>query len=46
MTIIIIIIIKTEKNAWLKGTETVAMHAQAKRDIPHSVGHIVQVYPI
>ena len=32
--------------AWLKETDTVATHAQAKRDIAHSAGYTVHVYPI
>ena len=32
--------------AWLKETDTVATHAQAKRDITHSAGYTVHVYPI
>ena len=31
--------------AWLKETDTVATHAQAKRDITHSAGYTVHVYP-
>ena len=32
--------------AWLKETDTVATHAQAKRDIAHNAGYTVHVYPI
>ena len=32
--------------AWLKETDTVATHAQAKRDIAHSASYTVHVYPI
>ena len=32
--------------AWLKETDTVATHAQAKRDIAYNAGYTVHVYPI
>ena len=32
--------------AWLKERNTVAAQAQAKRDIAHSPGYTVHVYPI
>ena len=42
---------KTEKKmlaplAWLEERNTVATQAQAKRDIAHSPGYTVHVYPI